>query len=74
MLIITLWDIIQSTKSVFEKRLRIDLAAIKEMMKKKKISAVCWVGNNHQLSDCLTERGACSNKLLEVINTGHLLL
>ena len=61
-----------STKSVSEKRLRIDLASIKQMLERGEIDAVKWIHNSHQLSDCLTKRGANCDKLLECLKYGTL--
>lgn len=68
----SLWDNIHSTKNVSEKRLRIDLAGIKQMLERKEVSAIRWVDASHQLSDCLTKRGACCMKLTDVLRTATL--
>ena len=70
----SLFDNIHSTKLVSEKRLRIDIAVIKQMLERKEIDSVTWVDASHQLSDCLTKRGASCEKLLQVFKTGSLLL
>lgn len=68
----SLWDNVHSTKSVSEKRLRIDMASIKEMLHTKEIKSIHWTPASGQLADCFTKRGACCGKLLNIINTGHL--
>ena len=56
-----------STTSVEEKRLRIDVASLREMIHSKSIYDVKWVPTNKQLADCLTKQGAKSDQLLAVI-------
>jgi transposase InsO family protein len=70
----SLYDNIHSTKLVHEKRLRIDIATIKEMVQKGEVSKVQWVPNSRQLSDSLTKRGANTRPLLDLFNTGQLLV
>ena len=57
----------RTTTSVEEKRLRIDISALREMLANKEIEEVRWVPTNHQLADCLTKQGAKYDKLLAVI-------
>ena len=52
----SLFDSIHSTKLTNDKRLRVDLATIKEMMEKKELCKVQWIPTSHQLSDCLTKK------------------
>lgn len=68
----SLYENIHSTKTVSEKRLRIDIAGIKEMVQKKEIDSVKWVDTTSQISDSLTKRGAACNKLLQVLQTGYI--
>lgn len=68
----SLCENLHSTKSVSEKRLRIDIAAIKEMMHRGEISKVKWVESSSQLSDCLTKKGASCKKLITVLKSGRM--
>ncbi|CAL4101841.1 unnamed protein product, partial [Meganyctiphanes norvegica] len=68
----SLWENAHSTKGVSERRLRIDIAAIKEMLERKEISAIKWVETSHQLSDCFTKKGVHVRKLLEILKSGNL--
>ena len=61
-------------QSVAEKRLRIDLASIKQMLENKEISKLSWVGANLQVSNCFTKRGADTGKLLRILEDGCLKL
>ena len=68
-----LYDGVLSIKPVTDKRLRIDLALIKEMINKKEISKLNWVRGSHQLANCLTKAGAFSKSLLEVFQSGYFV-
>lgn len=70
----SLWDNVHSTKNVSEKRLRIDLASLKQMLDKREISAIKWIESSHQLSDCFTKRGVCTQKLIDILKVGYLNL
>ena len=59
-------------KSVSERRLRINIGMLKEMILRKEIQKAHWVDTKHQLADVLTKRGASPRKLIEVLQEGHL--
>ena len=65
----SLVDSLHSSKLVEDKRLRIDLAVLQNMMECGEISKVLWVDTKQQLANCLTKRGASTVSLLETI--GH---
>ena len=67
----SLVEAIYSTKLVNDKRLRIDIGAIKEMLKSD-IEQVKWLPGSSQLANCLTKRGASGEQLLTVFRTGRL--
>lgn len=69
---LSLHNALKSNKQITDKRLRVDLAAIKEMLSRKEISRVKWVEGKYQLADKLTKAGASSSKLLDVLNDGQL--
>lgn len=60
---------IHSTKLISEKRLRMDLASIKESVSTGDIS-VQWVQTSNQISDCLTKAGADFHRLIELLKSG----
>ena len=64
----SLVDALESSKQVDGKRLRIEIAILKEMIQKEEISKVSWVPTTHQLSNCLTKGGANAKCLLETIS------
>ena len=70
----SLWENTQSTKNVSEKRLRIDLASIKEMIKNEEITDIKLVTTSSQLSDCFTKRGVACNTLREILKSGKLCI
>lgn len=67
----SLFENVHSTKSVSEKRLRIEVATIKQMIERNEIKSVSWVETDQQLADCLTKKGVNVNKLMNVIVNGH---
>lgn len=62
---------VHSTKNVNEKRLRIDLAALKELVQEGCLS-LKWVKSNLQLADCLTKKGVNTLTLLNIMQKGEL--
>ena len=64
----SLVEAIQSSKQVDGKRLRIEIAILKEMLQNEVISKISWVSTNNQLANCLTKGGANSQHLLEAIS------
>ena len=65
-----LYKNVHSTTMAHEYRLRIDLAAIKEMLIKQEVMSFSWVEKSKQLADCLTKFGASPLLLLSVLETG----
>ena len=64
---------IHSTKLISEKRLRLDLASIKESVCMGDIT-VTWVHTSSQIADCLTKTGADFHRLIDILKTGVVLL
>ena len=64
----SLIDSIHSTKTLKEKRLKVDVCIIREMLEKKEIESIKWCPSENQLADCLTKASASSTKLLSVLN------
>ena len=61
---------IQSTKQCEEKRLRLDVSEIQECVERGDIESITWVPTQKMLADCLTKKGANSEDLCRVIETG----
>ena len=67
----SLFDTVNSTGMVTERRLLVDLAALREMQEKRVIN-IEWVSTQQQLADCLTKAGANKQKLVNVLCDGKL--
>ena len=65
------YEAINSTTAVEEKRLRVDIAAIRECVRNNEVEME-WVNKENQLADVLTKQGADSTKLLKVLSQKHL--
>ena len=64
----SLLDSLYSTKTLKEKRLKVDVCIIREMIDKKEVESVNWCPSNKQLADCLTKATSSSSKLLSVLS------
>ena len=64
----SLVDAVTSSKLVEDRRLRVDIAVIKDMMKRGEISTVSWVSTAAQLADSLTKKGVCTDRLRRAIS------
>ena len=60
-------DTLNSDNLVKDRRLRVDIARIKEMIVLNEIN-VSWVKGCDQISDCLTKSGASTQSLLDILN------
>ena len=69
----SLVEAVHSTKQVNDRRLRIDIGAIKEILGRE-VKQILWTHGSSQLANCLTKRGASGGALLEVIQTGNIVL
>lgn len=67
-------EALYSTKMVGDRRLRIDIAAIKQSLARKEVAVVRWVPGDDQLANCLTKRGASRRQLLCIFKTGKMSL
>ena len=56
-----------STKAVQDKRLRVDIAYLKQLLEWQELEKVLWISSAKQLADCLTKRTASSRLLLETL-------
>ena len=60
----SLYEAAHSTTAVTDKRLRIEIAILREGLSRKEFT-LQWVKTEEQLADCLTKRGCDPRKLLE---------
>ena len=58
-------------KPILDKRLRIEIAALREMYEKNELQ-ISWTEKQHQLSDILTKRGASPKSIIETIQKSKL--
>ena len=63
---------INSKKPAMEKRLRIDIGAVKEAIECNHISKVTWVSTKDQLANVLTKQGASTWALKQTLHKGAL--
>ena len=63
---------LSSTKLVEDKRLRLDIAAIKQSLESGETVGVYWIPGDHQLANCLTKRGASGYQLMKALVRGQL--
>ncbi len=61
-----------STNMCDEKRLRIEMGIIKEMLVKGELLKLVWVPKSEMLADCLTKHGASSMSLARALENGYL--
>ena len=64
----SLHDAVYSSKEVTEKRLKIELCAIRESLEKGEVTSVLWTNSKNQLADCLTKEGASHDKLYDALS------
>ena len=64
-----LYDSVYSIRAVENKRLRTEIALLREVINKKEIIKINWIENKYQIADCLTKYGASSEKLLKTLKT-----
>ena len=66
-------EAVYSTKSVDDKRLRIDISALKEYISGEgDVRTIKWCPGSVQLANCMTKRGAQADQLMNVIKTGSM--
>ena len=63
-----MYDCTHSSTQILDKRLRIEMAILREMVNRKEIDNITWVPSDHQIADCLTKRGVPSYKILRYLS------
>ena len=63
----SLYEASYTTNVLEDKRLHIDICAIREMLSRKEIHSIKWTEAANQLADCLTKGTSSSDKMLKVI-------
>ena len=60
----SLYYALQSSKYITDKRLRIDIGALKEILLNKEIESITWIKSSPQIVDSLTKHVANSLPLI----------
>ena len=63
---------VHSTKQVDDKRLRMDIGAIRQSLDRGEVHSIRWCPGSQQLANAMTKRGASSEELLKTLQTGLL--
>ena len=66
----SIFENVYSTKSVSEKRLRIDIASLKQLIQEGHVD-LKWIESSRQLADCLTKKGVNTMPLMGIIESGN---
>lgn len=61
-----------ATTMAQEKRLRIDIASVKQMLQRKELSSLKWIPASAQMADSLTKVGANTLTLCRALENGHI--
>ena len=64
----SLLDSVYSTKTLKEKRLKVDVRIIRERVDKKEIESINWCFSEKQLADSLTKSSPSGTKLISLLN------
>ena len=64
--------VFKSTNKVADFRLRVDIACLRDMIRRQEISHIHWIDTASQLADCLT-KADCSSKNLSTVLTSNLM-
>ena len=67
----SLIEALYSTKQVNDRRLRIDIGSLKELLNGE-VESINWIPGSRQLANCLTKRGASGSDLLNVLQSGRM--
>ena len=68
----SLFETLYSTKTTEDKRLRVDIAALRERLGNGEIDKIHWVETSYQNADCLTKSGASTVALLDTLREGKI--
>lgn len=66
----TLESALKATTGVKSRRLRIDIAAVKEMIAVGEVEEIEWVSGKNQVADVLTKRGVGGNNIRQYVSGG----
>lgn len=67
----SLHDSVNTTTLITDRRLRVEMSALREMQEKEEIK-IHWIEKENQIADCLTKKGASQKSLMTVLKNGKL--
>ena len=63
-----LYDLVHSSTQILDKRLHIEMAILREMIKRKEIAEITWILTDVKIANSLTKKGVPSFKILGFIS------
>ncbi len=63
-----MYESVHSTTQILDKRLRIEISILKEMLERKDIESIEWVPKENQIADIFTKKGVPSFKILDFLS------
>ena len=67
----SLYESLNTTKSILDKCLRVQISALREMCEKNELS-MHWIEKQYQLNDVLAKKGASHQSYLETLQKGQV--
>ena len=67
----SLCEVLKTSKIISDRRLRVDIARLREMVKLGEV-VIQWVPGSHQLADSFTKPGVSTKKMLDTLEKGYL--
>ena len=64
----SLFDAVHSTTQILDKRLRIEISILREMLNKSELKSIRWISTDSQIADSLTKKGVPSFKILGYVS------
>ena len=61
-----------STKCIEDKRLRVDVAILREKLHIGELSAVKWVDTSKQIANCFTKSGTSSTLIFDILRSSKV--
>ena len=68
----SLKDCLYTSKTLEDKRLKVDICVLRDYLRQKEIHEVRWIATDEQLADPLTKSGVNPSKLLQVLQSARL--
>ena len=69
----SLYDALNSTKLVEDRRLRIEMGEIKQILEQE-VSSIQWISGTEMIANSLTKRGADGSALLAIFQNGRVVV